>query len=49
MNKKLRVLVDVIDKIIEKYPETKEFIDNNMKDVCEGESMTVEEVIYFIE
>ena len=35
MNKKLRVLVNAIDNIIEKYPETKGFIDNNMKEVCE--------------
>ena len=34
MNKKLRVLVNAIDNIIEKYPETKGFIDNNMKEVC---------------
>ena len=47
MNKKLSVL-NAIDNIIEKYPETKEFIDSNMNEVCEGESMTVEELIYFI-
>lgn len=47
MNKKLSVL-NAVDNIIEKYPETKEFIDSNMKEVCEGESMTVEELIYFI-
>ena len=44
MNKKLKVLVKVIDNIIEKYPSTKEFIDSNMKEVCEGESMTVEDL-----
>ena len=44
MNKKLKVIVKVIDNIIEKYPSTKEFIDSNMKEVCEGESMTVEDL-----
>lgn len=43
-----RVFVKVIDNVVEKCPKTKELIENNMKEVCEGESITVEEVIYFV-
>ena len=43
-----RVFVKVIDNVVEKCPKTKELIENNMKEVCEGESISVEEVIYFV-
>ena len=48
MTKKLIVLVKVIGNVVEKYPETKGFIENNSKEVYKGESMTVEEAIYFV-
>lgn len=44
LNKKLRVLLQVVVE----YPETKEFIENNIKEACEVESITVKEVIYFV-
>ena len=37
MNKKLKVLLKVKDNVVVEYPETKEFIENNTKEVCEGE------------
>ena len=38
-----------VPHIVEKgYSETKEFIKNNMKEICERKHTSVEEVIYFI-
>ena len=48
MNQKLKVVINVLDNAVAKYPETKDYINNNMKEVCEGESMTAEGVIYFV-
>ena len=48
MNKRLKLLIKLIDNVVIKYPETKEFVGNNMKKVCEEKIMTVEEVIYYV-
>ena len=45
MCKKLKVF---IYNVVAKYPETKDYIENNMKKVCDEESLTVAEVIYFV-
>ena len=47
MNKKLKVL-KVLDNVACKYPNTKNYIEENLKEVYEGEGLTVEEVIYFV-
>ena len=31
-----------------KYPETKDYIETNLKEVCKAEGLTPEEVIYFV-
>ena len=41
-----RVTSEILENIFIKYPETKEFSQDNMKEVCEREHITVEEVIY---
>ena len=41
MNKRLKVVINVLDNVA-KYPETKDYINNKMKEVCEGESMSAE-------
>ena len=46
MNRKLRVTLEVLKNVA--FPETKEFIEQNMKKVCERENLTVEEVIFFV-
>ena len=48
MNIKLREVVKVIYNFVLKYPETKDYKENNMKEVGEGERMTVEEAMHFI-
>lgn len=47
MNKKLKVVIKILDNPVAKYPEAKDYIENNMQEACEGENMIVEEVIYF--
>ena len=42
------VTLTVLNNVATKYPQTKDYIEQNMKEVCEREHITVEEVIYFI-
>ena len=48
MNRKQRNTLKVFENVSVKYPETKKFVQDNMKGVCEREHTTVEEVIYFV-
>ena len=48
MNKKLKVTLKVLDNVASKYPDTKNYIEENIKEVCEWEGLTVEEVVYFV-
>ena len=48
MNKKLKVTLKVLDNVACKYPDTKNYIEENLKEVFEGEGLTMEEVIYFV-
>ena len=45
MNKQLKVFFKILDNFFTKYLETKDSIENDMKQVGEGESMAVEELI----
>lgn len=45
---KLREVVKVIYNLVLKYPETKDYKENNMKEVGEGERLTVEEAIHLV-
>ena len=47
MNKKLKVIMKVSQNVEKKFPESKDFVEQNMKEVCEREHISVEEVIYF--
>ena len=38
MNKKLKVVIKVLDKVVNKYPETKDYKENNMKENCDGKA-----------
>ena len=31
-----------------KYTNTKDYVEKNLEEVCEGEGLTVEEIIYFV-
>ena len=36
-----------IDAVRNRFPETSEFIDSTLKDECEKERMTADEVIFY--
>ena len=48
MNKKLKLTVKVLDNIACKYSDTKDYFEENLKEVCEVEDLTVENLIYFV-
>ena len=37
----------VLDAVKSKFPETQEFIDDTLKDECEKEKITADEVIFY--
>ena len=48
MNKKrLKIALAVLDAVKSRFPETQEFIDSTLKEECERERMTADEVIVF--
>ena len=38
---------EVLEDVSRKYLETKEYIEQNLKEVCERENLAVREVFYF--
>ena len=49
MNKKrLKIALAVLDAVKSKFPETQEFIDSTLKEECEREKMTEDEVIFLL-
>ena len=45
---KSKVTVKVIDNITCKYPGTKDYVEENVREICEGEGLVVEEIICFV-
>ena len=45
---KLKLTLNVCDNVASKYPYTKNYMDKNLKQVCQGEGLTAEEEIYFV-
>ena len=45
--KRLKVALVVLDAVKSTFPETKEFIDDTLKEECEKEKTTADEVIFF--
>ena len=45
--KRLKFALVVLDAVKSKFPETQEFIDNTLKDECEKEKITADEVIFY--
>ena len=43
--KRLKVALVVLDAVKSRFPETKEFIDDTLKEECEKEKITADEVI----
>ena len=46
MNKELKVVVKVINNIVSENSDTKNYVDDNLKETCEGDGLTVDKVIY---
>ena len=47
MNKKrLKVALAVLQTVKNRFPDTKEFIDNTMEEECQKEKISVDEVIF---
>ena len=44
--KKLRISLKVLEAVKERFPDTKNFIDNMMERQCQEEKISVEEVIF---
>ena len=48
MNKKrVKIVLAVLDTVKSKFPKTQEFIDSTLKEECEKERMTADEVIFY--
>ena len=44
--KRLKIALAVLDAIKSRFPETEEFIDSTLKEECEKERITADEVIF---
>ena len=47
--KQLKIALSVLDAVRYRFPETNEFIDNTLKEECEKERMTEDEVINLLQ
>ena len=46
--KRLKIALAVLNAVRNTFPETNEFIDSTLKEECEKEKMTAEEVIFLL-
>ena len=46
--KRLKVTLAVLNAVRSTFPETNEFIDSTLKEECEKEKMTADEVIFLL-
>ena len=45
--KRLRISLKVLEVVKERFPDTKNFIDNMMEEQCQKEKISAEEVIFY--
>ena len=45
--KRLKIALSVLDAVRNRFPETNEFIDSTLKEECEKERITGDEVIFY--
>ena len=45
--KRLKITLAILDAVKSRFPETQEFIDSTLKEKCQKEGMTADEVILF--
>ena len=46
--KRLKIALAVLNAVRSTFPKTNEFIDSTLKEECEKEKMTAEEVIFLL-
>ena len=46
--KRLKIALAVLNAVRSTFPETNEFIDSTLKEECEKEKMTADEVIFLL-
>ena len=46
--KRIKIALAVLDAVKSRFPETQEFIENTLREECEKENMTADEVIFFL-
>ena len=46
--KRLKIALAVLDAVRSTFPETNEFIDSTLKEECEKEKITADEVIFLL-
>ena len=46
--KRIKIALAVLDAVKSRFPETQEFIENTLREECEKEKMTADEVIFFL-
>ena len=45
---RLEIALAMLDAVRNRFPETQEFIDSTLKEECEKERMTADEVIFLL-
>ena len=46
--KRLKIALSVLDAVRNRFPETNEFIDSTLKEECEKERMTADEIFFLL-
>ena len=46
--KRIKIALAVLDAVKSRFPETQEFIENTLREECEKEKMTADEVIFLL-
>ena len=45
--KRLKVALTVLEAVKNRFPDTKQFIDNTMEEECQNEKISADEVIFY--
>ena len=46
-NKRLKIALAVLDAVKSRFPETQEFIENTLREECEKEKTTADEIVFY--
>ena len=45
--KRLKIALAVLDAVKSRFPETQEFIENTLREECEKEKTTADEIVFY--